>query len=272
MSKILFSLSTLFASILLLPLIKIGFDIQYGWFLNSLDQLAQLVIGGISDLVIDIVQRLVGIFGIRLNLFPHWEYIWTLLMLYFGRDIANAFQRGNHSSGIVHLFIALNVTTAASIMSGLRPLATGEFWNEFAIVLYPILALFGYSISGILVSQLFNWQVPDNLKDLLFWTAVWKRIRASIIRNIAFMLVAAGFLVNQNFLHGQAPSILILFIVIVLLAGYWFIAPRELVASREPGTSWWKTYKETSHFGTASAMVSVIATDGVLVLIDALIK
>lgn len=256
-------IGVLWAAFTLALLLRHGVGYEHSQILEQIFAKYELAMSWALDWAKEDIEALLTSLGWHLTLQWQWKHIFSLMGLYFARDVQNAWTKGAKRSAVFHAVLGFTVALGASILSGRVPASPGDFWSAFAIATIPITGLLVYSLIGRAWGAMYerNSRYDARLEggeNLSFGVAFYPRA----FRALARTAVAVGII----WFCLQAPQIVSLNSAgIVLFAGsifflgvYWMVeAVVDVPYSRQPGESWLAAYSRGNSAIVGAGIVSV---------------
>lgn len=191
-------------------------------------QAIALIDGWITVLAELVEPRVVSIAEkFALQVYQHWTSVLPLMMLYVWRDCSTFLFLGERGVvAIVGILFGTFISFIGSIFAGMVSPETGVFWSNLAIVLFPLVALFVYSL------------VIAGVHSVLYREAVAEHIGSNVLpigkfiqggANEAILRYAFGFFVASVILclpwvlYSSNPGVLTLGILASMLALFYVI-------------------------------------------------
>jgi hypothetical protein len=225
----------------------------------------------------DPIVLLIGsVVGQPLQLEWQWKYLLCLLLVYFARDVQNAWSKGAEVSAMFHAVLGLLVALIASAVAGSIELVPSDFWSNFGVASVPVLGLLCYSLIGRAWGATFERNAVYDarlsaLTEPTFAQAFWPRAWRAIGRSVVLIGITA-FLLQPTVMGALPGAGVMVFAVSVFLLGlYWMVEGLvDVQYSRTEGETWLEAYSKGNSAIVGASMINVFLQSLICALLDVL--
>ncbi len=191
---------------------------------EAYDNAALAILGSLEPYVLAALQFI----DVDVDLEPHWRHVFVFMWLYFLNDARIFGATGRVVAAWFGRVWGALAAFAASIASGLIPVGSTDFLDNFFFSAFPIIGYFVYAMGvgwanghwhRVQVAQALR-QEPEPYWDFFFTRA----FRAAKIATAGFAIAAVGLVLIPLAPGGeqvQAPSLFVLGFLVYALGVFW---------------------------------------------------
>jgi hypothetical protein len=155
-------LGVLLGSLSIILLVKhglnVGFTGPFQLIIEYYEKIIHLLLGWADAPLLELIRALSEGFGIRIQLFDHWKYVFVLMFLYFSSDSKANIRLGRYKFAVFSVLWGALVALVFSIATGTIALDAKKF--SLLGLAFPIIGLTAFELGRSAWSATFSISTP----------------------------------------------------------------------------------------------------------------
>ncbi len=231
------------------------------------------VLSPLDPIVVSAANWIASFLKIEFNVYPHWRYILVLMNAFLFSRVAVTFQAGQFFTTFYRIVIALLSSFAASIAVGLQNPVDADYFSNFQIAVYPLIALFIYHFANAVWMVMLGHGIVVGGKRIVDrWLAFVHRMKQNVkytVVGIIFFLV--GLTMPAVNALPSPGLILVAIYMIGASISYLWVARQEakiIELNTLPGAGDRPPYWRTNNAIVGAGILNIFIWTLITVLID----